>query len=580
MAYSSDPELPEYQLQTFSLDSHPEYVTILYCWSDPTPCHTVLIDGKELRIARSAATILELMSSITTSESRMIWIDALCIDQLNFTERAHQVPLMSRIYPQGTRNIIYLGVGDPLSSRGMDNMREIAKDMIRMQSEDRDELQTAVDKKAISAFLQLPWFSRVWVVQESVLARGSSCILGRNELDFEIICRVVMALYGSFLVISFVAKFDGFVGAMSVLVMFQARERMAQKMPFDFNYTLVVTMTTQCTNLRDKIFGILGLCKAGMKEAEPLSLLAVDYNKSHQNIYRDATRCAVMTIRLDQLAENEQESCILHWISHSCESDLHDPKLPSWVPAYHRKLDYKQDGHALAVFGVGAIPEGDKQLVREQWDDPNVLELRGCVFDKVSQVSPVFDPAMFTGDLAQLRDQLALVQAMVQNVGTPRTDQNQLARILIVDTNYKTQPSTPEDWAGFQSMLDCLEKAPNRLVASLSDDDGADRSGDSSEYSGDPELMYYRVLVQACLSRRFIVTESGALGLGPKISQAGDTVAALLVDCGGAPYLLRSDEGSNAFKLVGHCYLDGYMPGREKEGVKGGDTHNEWLKIT
>lgn len=43
-----------------------------------------------------------------TSGPRTMWIDAICIDQLNLRERNHQAALMSNIYTQASLAIIWL----------------------------------------------------------------------------------------------------------------------------------------------------------------------------------------------------------------------------------------------------------------------------------------------------------------------------------------------------------------------------------------------------------------------------------------------------------------------------------------
>ncbi|KAK8085997.1 HET-domain-containing protein [Apiospora phragmitis] len=563
-------ELHTYQLKHVSLDESPQFETISYCWGDPTPCRTVLIDGKELRLPRSSAAILEQISA-SSDQARVIWIDAVCVNQTDITERAHQVPLMARIYAQASRNIIYLGQGDAVCSKALEDIRALSREIDGLGADCDGELQTPIDKSALSAFFCLPWFRRVWVVQEVALARSSVCILGDGEIHFLEICQVVFSLFFRFSVISFVAKFDGIIGATVVLMMRGLRFRIASGLPPDLNNVFLISMMTQCTDLRDNVFGVLGLCHDGTAGAGTSSLIAVDYTKPYQQVFRDAARHAIMTTRMTQ-SDDARLACITRWISHHSMAELHDSTLPSWVPRFDRKMDTDQDGHALVVFC------DDEEVAEEQsWSrdlgDPNVLELRGHVLGKVVQISPVFEPDMFSGDLAQLGCQLRTIQSMAP---AGRYD-HQLGRVLIADTTYQTQPSTPEDWEGLQSMLDCLVKSPGRLTNSLSDDVVADCSINGY---GDADVLYYRELVQSCRTRRFIVTDRGDLGLAPRTCQIGDTAAALLVDYGGTPYILHPNEEDGTFKLVGHAYLDGYMPGRKDEAVSKGNINYDWLKMT
>lgn len=57
-------------------------------------------------------------------QERVLWIDAICIDQSNIPERGHQVQLMSKIYAQAIRVLAYLGEASGDSEIGMDFILE------------------------------------------------------------------------------------------------------------------------------------------------------------------------------------------------------------------------------------------------------------------------------------------------------------------------------------------------------------------------------------------------------------------------------------------------------------------------
>lgn len=136
--------------------------------------------------------------------------------------------------------------------------------------------------------------------------------------------------------------------------MLQTRQRRAGGKPFDLNGCLLDTLTAQCTEARDNIFGVLGLYTPS---TGPLSLLAVDYNKSYQNVYRDATRHALVTTRFGRAGINTVHTSIFRFITHRNFSDIHISDLPSWVLRYHEKADFEGEGHALVVFHIGNFPE-------------------------------------------------------------------------------------------------------------------------------------------------------------------------------------------------------------------------------
>ena len=45
-------------------------------------------------------------------KSRVVWIDAICINQTDIEERSQQVEMMGLIYSKAVRNLIWLGEED------------------------------------------------------------------------------------------------------------------------------------------------------------------------------------------------------------------------------------------------------------------------------------------------------------------------------------------------------------------------------------------------------------------------------------------------------------------------------------
>ncbi|KAF2023447.1 hypothetical protein EK21DRAFT_94916 [Setomelanomma holmii] len=90
------------------LDESPDYVALSYVWGKRSPDDPVLrLDGRPLQIGTSLWQALE---ELTTHVGTMrLWVDQICIDQNNKTDREQQVQLMSRIYAQAQHVIGWLG---------------------------------------------------------------------------------------------------------------------------------------------------------------------------------------------------------------------------------------------------------------------------------------------------------------------------------------------------------------------------------------------------------------------------------------------------------------------------------------
>lgn len=160
-----------------SLDDQPapEYETISYCWGDPSPRTAMVIDGVHVLVPVNTELALRRMA--LPNERRMLWIDALCINQKDLMERTQQVRLMARIYSTGTQNLVYLGEEDEWDDRAFDTLEELYRGLassLEVQGpfsdrhvadfvfENQSTLELTsdlhVDKDALQHLISIPWF--------------------------------------------------------------------------------------------------------------------------------------------------------------------------------------------------------------------------------------------------------------------------------------------------------------------------------------------------------------------------------------------------------------------------------------
>jgi hypothetical protein len=88
---------------------------------------------------------------------RIIWADALCINQQNIEEKEQQIRLMEKIYGQANRVVVWLGEAADESDQALEEIR-VAGGNISPDSLDKEMTQTAV-----IALLRRCWFRRIWV---------------------------------------------------------------------------------------------------------------------------------------------------------------------------------------------------------------------------------------------------------------------------------------------------------------------------------------------------------------------------------------------------------------------------------
>ncbi|RYP44958.1 hypothetical protein DL768_008620 [Monosporascus sp. mg162] len=88
-------------------DSLIPYDALSYCWGSNRLTGTVIVNEKVLFITENLSEALRHLRH--RDEDRILWIDAICIDQNNIRERGHQVGCMGRIYSHAHQVLIWLG---------------------------------------------------------------------------------------------------------------------------------------------------------------------------------------------------------------------------------------------------------------------------------------------------------------------------------------------------------------------------------------------------------------------------------------------------------------------------------------
>ncbi|KAI3325744.1 HET-domain-containing protein [Xylariaceae sp. AK1471] len=177
-----------------ALDSVPNFESVSYCWGNPQDKGQVTCDGTTLAITNSLLTGLVYFRY--KDRPRVLWADALCINQADAVEKTGQVLLMPEIYSHATRTLVWLGIADSplhgtippsvaasirqavqlLPECEFENPADIAAkahtlihDSQRLHTEGKPNILDH-DWTPLAALLARPWFRRKWVVQEVSLA--------------------------------------------------------------------------------------------------------------------------------------------------------------------------------------------------------------------------------------------------------------------------------------------------------------------------------------------------------------------------------------------------------------------------
>lgn len=115
---------------------------------------------------------------------RLLWIDALCINQGDIKERNQQIQRMRFIYSQSTRLVVWLGEQSEDSDLAIDTAIEITSYIQQGNQEPESDiwskqqsLPSLITKScALAKLFFRPWFSRAWIVQEYVVSSKTDAL--------------------------------------------------------------------------------------------------------------------------------------------------------------------------------------------------------------------------------------------------------------------------------------------------------------------------------------------------------------------------------------------------------------------
>lgn len=172
-----------------TFDQAPAYETLSYVWGTTDRDETVpLRNGKLLRITRLLKEALPFVG--TQCSTGYLWIDQICIDQDDRSERGQQVKLMGQIYSSCYRVLVWLGQMHSTGIGGIDP--GLPEGTYRIKTHKAKShlhnLRKAIGSSGsgsdnlLPELLQSPWFHRAWIFQEVVLPPSVIFILATTSV--------------------------------------------------------------------------------------------------------------------------------------------------------------------------------------------------------------------------------------------------------------------------------------------------------------------------------------------------------------------------------------------------------------
>ncbi|KAF4990336.1 hypothetical protein FDECE_14412 [Fusarium decemcellulare] len=177
------------------------YDALSYVWGSTDVMDIVIMNGRVMPVTASLHDALHHLRH--EDQDRILWVDALCIDQTQTRERGHQVKCMGDIYEKAERVTIWLGFVNEEAGLLWSALKELERQApigaFRTWSHDDPRWKKCWIKVrstnplgvkfnrllliGLQSVLEKPWFKRVWILQEVAKAQRAVVHCSRGSIN-------------------------------------------------------------------------------------------------------------------------------------------------------------------------------------------------------------------------------------------------------------------------------------------------------------------------------------------------------------------------------------------------------------
>ncbi|KAI0425713.1 heterokaryon incompatibility protein-domain-containing protein [Xylaria sp. FL1042] len=514
-----DDILLSYDVVALGSNECPSYNALSYTWDMQAGSRPVYVvaEGKTWVMNISSSLADSLLYFRYADRSRVMWIDALCIDQTNNVEKGPQVARMGKVYRSAHRISIWLGPEENDSTRALNTMlwigSQVHVDWVRFSVALRPECVKPgfqdvnigiplrpEDTKAIYHLLSRRWFGRLWIRQEIMLAEATAVIqCGFYQVPWPPLRRAIVCLYQK-------PRPKTLLDEKLNTRLLSLRGLMSQTPTVPLGYVRTAFGQSDCADPRDRIYALLEFLSEGDRTVVGFP----DYTKDPDVVFRD-----------------------IAWRYIECYRSLDILSHFIYGRSYWR-------GFASSHFGAMCTISEDRRVLRTP----------GASITTVEELKDV--PTMTGRHIdEQVRETIrVLVQSeeLGRRYVTGVSMLEAYARTSVANALRECQ----EPWLGEDPTL---QEAQEIVLKALNEKDR--ERGPSKPLPGHIREVY-KIMRAMLAGRKLMYGSGGYIGTVPVPTQRGDEVCVLL-GCH-TPMVLRR-VGDNVFRIVGECYVLGISEG-------------------
>ncbi|KAE9365154.1 HET-domain-containing protein [Stipitochalara longipes BDJ] len=565
------------RLVTTELDLAPSYEGLSYTWGVVEFTARVACDGSALPVTQNLYDALRYLRR--PDEDRIMWIDAICINQKDDLERSLQVGIMKEIYKKAIHVVIWLGKETAedadaftllsrfdhlFKEKGLIDVGNVENFLygLELPAEESQEWT------ALVKLFQRPWFQRIWVLQEAVMAREMTVVCGSHLVRWDLIYRLALSVQSSGMLGTY--QVDPHAPGISCAVVV-GKLKIAHELAHTEEWTLLellrLTRKYNATDARDKVFALHGVV------TNPYSIgAAVDYSKPLEEVYTDVA-----------VHELIQKKTLFSLANAGISTYPRNPNLPSWV------ADWSHDNERRSIIAAGAKFNADRchRPILSISKDRRTLTIRGFIFDSISELNRVYatreqidmDPRSGEAQKKKIIEGKRSIENCIElakgarQVPEGQTSEEVLWRTLCCDLTPDIPPSrAPQSYGGGYKLLRKFHKA-TREDGSYDFTHEVYKKPEFLKNNWIPSSVFVNSVQKFTIARNMCVTAGGYLGRVPRGSEIGDKTCILFGGC--VPFVLR-DTRDGYFTFIGECYIHGIMDGEAIESAEIEDRYRDF----
>ena len=592
-------------LTTYAVGHGPPYKALSYVCGNAADTEILFVDGKPLAVYRNLDVALRYLRH--ASVALILWIDVLCIHQQDNEEKAEQVRLMSTIYRTAQEVYGFVGPEDKTLDTAFRTLTILAQDenvllqkrlvdlaqhyidgdkrlAVRLQASTiavrlrrslakaalpmpfpipmrdmfYDRSQSYVGAKPVNIFkaigeshsapilelLARPFFTRLWIYEEMLLAKKATFLVGPHQYVADLILSSLrlMLYHAGIDTKSSAGKFSSIVAWNLLVEVTFAKEREenphTQKiLEFGSGSLLSLVLSfweAECQDPRDRIYALLGAANDSLARS-----FYPDYT-----LTLDETMCRFTCSYI----RAKHDLNILNF----CYSK-HSLPRPSWT-----LVDFEW---ALSILNIRLL----SQPISGIYNTSRGYLPRG-IYEKVDNERPILQISGFHLDIVETslcfprssRDPSSIGPVIHQWRDLSRQTSHSDIVFWLTLTLGRSGLEVPTA-EGWESMVTSLRG----LIGSQAD-------------SMSPTTLFVDTFWRIS-ERAFFTTKDGRIGIGNRNMRTGDQVCIFFGGC--LPFILRECDDGQHHRVVGDCYIRDIAMGEAMDDFEAGVYQEKSFKL-